>query len=54
VKSLTLKQLKEDKEKVIHDIRRMQEQLIGAQYILSYINQTIEQLKPNNQEVCEK
>lgn len=40
----TLEQLREDKEKVIGDMQRLQEQLIGARFVLMYLNQEIQKL----------
>jgi len=40
----TLEQLREDKEKVIGDMQRLQEQLIGTRFVLMYLNQEIQKL----------
>lgn len=39
----SLKQIKKDRDGLISDIARLREQLIGLQYILSYLNQKIQE-----------
>lgn len=46
-KSIGLKELEKDKEKVESDIQRLQTDLIGAQYVYRYLLQKIKSLRSN-------
>ena len=43
-KSIGLKSLEKDKAKVMSDIQRLQQDLVGTQYILRFLNQQIQSL----------
>lgn len=42
MKNIKIKDLEKDRDKVISDIQRLQNDLIGAEYILRFINQLIQ------------